>query len=194
MELSELNLTEKQSIQRQAHRDTNIIYYDNEFYYKILTQYNLFNRTPLGYYRIEGLDLIWNGDSELASNSVGLINKDVIPAFHSFIYDNGVCIGYSTHRGNIIGQIKQTNILKLNYIKYVSKLVEHSIKTGWGYVSVHPNNIVERNGELSFIDLDFSPVNLKNYPATEKEKQIWFNEFRSPDGIYLNMLKSKLQF
>jgi hypothetical protein len=141
-----------------------------------------------------GLDIVWQGDNALAADTCGLITKDIIPAFDEFIYDQGTCVGYTTLRGVPLTKLHMTESLNLQYLKYITKLVNHSITTGWAFVSLNPSNIVMIDGRLSLIDLDFSPIKLHhNKTLTPREFSIWQNEFRSFDSIYLNMILKRLK-
>lgn len=194
MDINSVDITQLTVIERQIHDVKNYVYSDDLKFYKLLAPYGLYNRTSLAYYTMVGLDFIWQGDHALAADSCGLITKDDIPAFDEFIYDQGVCVGYTTLRGVPLNDLPMTESLNLKYLKYITKLVNRSIATGWAYVSLNLNNIVMIDGKLSLIDLDFSPIKLShNRLLNSREQLIWQNEFRSFDGVYLNMILNRLK-
>jgi len=190
MILENINLSHLKKIENVGNNLKATLYYDNNFYYKIINNISYYSRTSLGYYILDGLNLQWLGMKEMSIYHTGLIAQETVPAFHEFIYDNGICCGYSTYRGKLVDQnLKSTNQVK--FLKYIKKLVDHSVKCGWGYVSLNLHNIIEYKEELSFIDLDFAPIKLNHgFSFDENEKKVWQNEFRS--DIYFKMLSSKL--
>jgi len=193
MDLRDINFESLHKLERKIHSDTYELFYNDDYYFKIIPEFSLYYKTSLAYYTLDGLDHIWMGDDQLAVQKVGLIDEKLIPAFRDYIYADKVCIGYSTYKGTHLKNLEDTDNLKLKYLTYLSKLAEHSIKCGWGYVSLGTNNIVEYNGQLSFIDLDFSPIKLRhNKIFNDREKSMWENEFRCGDGFYLKMIKGKL--
>lgn len=172
-------------------RDRSMLYRDQNFYYKIFNSASINTTISLAYYTLNGLDLQWQGADELAVKKVGLLSA-ICPAYYDTIYHNGNCIGYMTHRGQPTHTFKKTQANTLRYMKFVKELADISIATGWGIVSVNTNNIVEYNGQLSFIDLEFSPIKLAhNKSLSPFEQALWENEFRSFDGYYLQMIKSR---
>lgn len=194
MDIKSVNTAQLSVMERPIHNVKNCVYSDDLKFYKLLAPYGLYNRTSLAYYVMVGLDFVWQGDNALAIDTCGLITKDVVPAFDEFIYDQGTCVGYTTLRGVPLTELAMTESLKLQYLKYITKLANHSIQTGWAYVSLNPNNIVMINGQLSLIDLDFSPIKLHhNSTFTPREQILWQNEFRSFDGVYLNMILNRLK-
>ena len=194
MDIKSVNTAQLSVMERPIHNVKNYVYSDDLKFYKLLAPYGLYNRTSLAYYTMVGLDFVWQGDSALAVDTCGLITKDTVPAFGEFIYDQEICVGYTTLRGIPLTELPMTESLNLQYLQYITKLVNHSITTGWAFVSLNPSNIVMIDGQLSLIDLDFSPIKLHhNKTLTPREFSIWQNEFRSFDSIYLNMILNRLK-
>lgn len=187
MRLQDIDLSKLQS----EDRNRSTVYYDDKFYYKIFDSVGIESQTSLAYYTLNGLDLQWLGASELAVKQVGLLDL-ICPAYYDSVYHNDICVGYVTHRGISADTFKQTQTGMLRYMKFVKELADISVKTGWGIASVNTNNIIVYQDQLSFIDLEFSPIKLAHGKAlTEFEQQVWENEFRSVDGYYLQMIRSR---
>jgi hypothetical protein len=187
MRLQDIDLSKLQS----EDRNRSTVYYDDKFYYKIFHTVGLDTQPSIAYFTLDGLDLQWSGADELAVKKVGLLDL-ICPAYHDSIYNNGVCVGYVTHRGAPANKFKQTQTGMLKYMKFVKELADISIKTGWGIVSVNTDNMVVYQDQLSFADLEFSPIKLNHgKQLTDFEQGLWENEFRSFDGYYLQMIKNR---
>jgi hypothetical protein len=191
MILKSINFLQLKKIQNYGNSPKPTIYYDDKFYYKIINNISCDHRTSLGYYILDGLDWKWLGMNEMSIKHTNLITKETIPAFHEFIYDGDICCGYSTHRGEPMKVYNSNTFEYMKFLTYIKKLVDHSIECGWGYVSLDSNNIIEYNGEFSFIDLDFAPIKLNHgFSFNSIEQKVWENEFRS--DIYFKMLSTRL--
>jgi len=190
MLLNDIDFSKLTLEERNGTRINLPIFYDDHFYYKIIHKISPYVKLSSAYYTLEGLDLVWQGTEQMAIEKVGLLSTDIIPAFYKFIYHNDQCCGYAMHRGTLI---ENTNYSDVDYIKFLKLLVDKSIQCGWAIPSVGKHNIIEYNGKLSLIDLDFNPIRLNhNRSLSNFEIQIWENEFHSDDQLYLKMIKNKL--
>lgn len=190
MLLNDINFSKLTLEERNGTRITLPLFYDDHFYYKIIHEISPYVKLSSAYYTLEGLDLVWQGTKQMAIEKVGLLSTDIVPAFYKFIYHNDQCCGYVMHRGVLI---ENTNYSDIDYIKFLKLLVDKSIQCGWAIPSVGKHNIIEYNGKLSLIDLDFNPISLThNRLLNNFEIQIWENEFHSDDLLYLKMIKNKL--
>jgi len=190
MLLNSINFSKLTIEERRDTRKNLPILYDDCFYYKIIHEISPYVKMSSAYYTLEGLNLVWQGTEQMAIEKVGLLSTDIIPAFYKFIYHNDQCCGYIMHRGTLIEKTSRSSI---DYLKFLKLLVDKSIECGWAIPSVGKHNIIEYNGQLSLIDLDFNPIKLKhNYSLNEFEMKLWENEFHSDDHLYLKMIKNKL--
>jgi hypothetical protein len=77
------------------------------------------------------------------------------------------------------------------YYRFIKTLVDTSIKTGYFYHDVNLYNIVDYQGHLSIIDIDFAPVKIhhdKILSLTEYER--WVSNLKgSNGGDYFEQMK-----
>lgn len=193
MNLSDINFQSLNKIESFGNSPKPVIYNDENFYYKLIHSISLNSRTSLGYYMLDGLNFIWLGNDKLASDRVGLINYNIVPAFKEFIYDDNICCGYIMHKGTPLSGRRLSKAEYIEYLSFINKLADISIECGYGIVSTNLDNIIKFDKKLSLIDLDFSPIKLRhNYKFSEYENKAWENEFRSFNGLYLKTVKDKL--
>ena len=158
------------------------IFLKNDIYYKFWGNWSN------AYYVVNGLDVNFQGCSTISALSVGLLTNYTSGALKSLIRnEDGLCIGYSSFAGNTI-----TTAHKL-YDEFIDNLVDHSIKCKYAFVDTHVGNIIERNGKLSLIDVDFAPVSLDHDKKfTELEYQVWTQMIHTgKDTDYFNRLKER---
>ena len=133
--------------------------------------YKIYCKPTLSFYIVNGLNMEWQNHSTLAAVTVGLINEDTCCAFKDILQnENGICIGYTTVEGI---PIEETHP---QYDSFIDKLVEVSIKTGYGFDDANPWNIVDVQGKLSLIDLDFHPIKLDHGVKFSRDEQYRWEE------------------
>lgn len=193
MLLQDIDLSALRKYERFDNAPKPALYSSDEFYYKIIHNISPYSRSSPGYYILDGLNLVWAGCNDIAANGIGLITAESVPAFKDFIYDGDMCCGYVMHRGQPLAGHNMTREEYVRYLAFINKLSDLSVKCGYGFSSTNLDNIIDFNGELSLIDLDFSPIKLMHgHTFTDYENKVWENEFRSFNGLYLKMVKSKL--
>lgn len=176
MKLEDINFDLLTKVEVVTKKDGSSLYKDNKFFYKLFPGWNSSS------YIQDGLDLLWCRQDKIATDSVGLITKDICPALHDYIYDNGVCMGYIMHEGNILEDVE---VYKL----FVNKLVNHSLSVGYGIVDCNIYNIIMYEGAPSLIDINFHPIKLLHGKSfNDAEYKLWISTFSCDDGIYINKL------
>jgi len=165
----------------EVRSDNVSMYKVDDVYYKIWTQ-----RSD-SFYIINGLDFIWQGCQTMSPLTVGLINQQSCPAFIETLHnESGECIGYTTIKGNPICKSHSM------YLKFIDTLVDISVDTGYGFIDVGDYNVIELNGVLSLIDIDFAPVKLDfNKQLSNIELNQWYNMFGPAKHEYYYQLYEK---
>jgi hypothetical protein len=133
--------------------------------------YKFWCKPTSAFYILNGLNMEWQSHTTITPLSFGLLTEDTCCAFKDIIQnENGICIGYTTIEGT---HISKTDA---RYESFVDKLVDVSIKTGYGFADANHWNIVDIQGNLSLIDLDFPPIKLNHGLKFSTEEQYLWEE------------------
>jgi hypothetical protein len=151
--------------------------------------YKFWCKPTFAFYILNGLSLEWQNPFTIAPLTHGLLTEDTCCAFKDILQDeNGICIGYSTIEGTHIDKDDP------RYETFIDKLVDTSIKTGYGFADANHWNVVDIQGKLSLIDLDFPPIKLNHGLTFSKaERRLWYELLDDNyNNEYFCKLKSRI--
>jgi len=135
------NVTSAERWGADTHRDR-FLYRDEKFYYKIWGDNYIATTCAAVGSSFKGV----KGLRNIHGFEVGLYVPEVSKALVDFITDEGGRIrGYVTHRGTHPSEVPES---------FVDALFESSVKSGWVYSDLKPQNLVVFNGTCSLIDFD----------------------------------------
>jgi hypothetical protein len=155
------------------------VFLKDQIYYKIWDFY-----CPALYEQV-GLDFIWCGAKTPAAILRGLITYETCCVFKELLHNKGMCVGYSMYAGNHIKEKDE------KYYQFIKKLVDVSVKTGYFFYDVKLENIVEYQGQLSLIDIDFSPIKIHhNKELSTPDYERWVCTIGNSSGLeYFEQMK-----
>ncbi len=150
--------------------------------------YKIWNYKNSSFYMVDGLDRLWQGNRSMSSIDYGLIDtvtcSALIETLHS---EDGSCTGYTMREGRVIDDSHP------QFLEFVEVLVNRSIEVGYGMFDIHAGNIIELDGKLSLIDVDFHPIKLDPLKKfTDSELKCWYRTFGDDlTTEYFSLLRKK---